>query len=163
MSSHNAQPELSAVIRDLQARGIAVPKGNLRLDQYGDSESLSAELIGLIQAGKKRAGSSLLWSYDFDQEALPKANDIGIVLSHDHQPTVLTRVCSVTTVAFDEVTSEYAALEGEGDLSLAHWRKVHWRYFSRECRRIGREASEKMLVVCEVFEVLLIVPTDPAA
>jgi len=34
----------------------------------------------------------------------------------------------------------------------------HWRFFSRECRRIGREPSEDMPVVCSVFELLAAVP-----
>ncbi len=162
MPSNGAPPSLDSVIRNLQARGIEVPSGNLRLDGYGDSPQLSAELIELIRAGKKQAGSSLRWSYDFDREALPKAGDIGIVLTHDHKPAVLTRVRSVTILPFDEVTAAYATLEGEGDLSLAYWRKVHWRYFSKECRRIAREPAKSMPVVCEIFEVLRSLREDSA-
>jgi hypothetical protein len=33
-------------------------------------------------------------------------------------------------------------------------RDAHWRFFSRECRRIGREPDLRMPVVCEQFEVV---------
>lgn len=57
---------------------------------------------------------------------------------------------------YNEVTAEYAAIEGEGDGSLEYWRSAHWAFFSRECKRIGREPVETMPVVCSVFELLSI-------
>ena len=65
---------------------------------------------------------------------------------------------SVEIVPFNEVTAEYAAIEGEGDGSLDYWRRTHEAFFSRECKRIGRQPSENMPVVCCVFEVLNVVP-----
>jgi uncharacterized protein YhfF len=59
---------------------------------------------------------------------------------------------------FDQVTAEYAAIEGEGDGSLEYWRDAHWRFFSRECARLGREPTTDMLVVCAVFELLACAP-----
>ena len=73
-------------------------------------------------------------------------------------PALITRITSVAVVPYAEVTPEYAAIEGEGDGSLAYWRDAHWAFFSRECARIGRAPSEAMPVVCSVFEVLAIVP-----
>ena len=57
-----------------------------------------------------------------------------------------------------EVSAEYAAIEGEGDGSLAYWRDGHWRFFSRECKRIGKEPAQTMPVICNVFEVLHVLP-----
>jgi uncharacterized protein YhfF len=54
----------------------------------------------------------------------------------------------------DAVDAAFAADEGEGDGSLAFWRRVHDAYFARECRRIGREPALDMPVVCERFAVL---------
>jgi hypothetical protein len=42
----------------------------------------------------------------------------------------------VATVPFEEVSEEFAAIEGEGDGSLRYWREVHWTYFGRVCKRI---------------------------
>jgi uncharacterized protein YhfF len=60
----------------------------------------------------------------------------------------------VVIVPFEEVGEEFAAAEGEGDGSLQYWRECHWAYFERECKRIGREPSPRMLIVCERFEVI---------
>jgi hypothetical protein len=48
-----------------------------------------------------------------------------------------------------------------GDGSLEHWRREHWRFFSRECARIGRQPGPDMPVVCTSFEVLHVVPLSP--
>lgn len=56
-------------------------------------------------------------------------------------------------VRFEEVDEEHARLEGEGDLSLAHWRQVHRRFFS-ETGTHGRDFTDDMPVVLERFEVI---------
>lgn len=71
---------LDDIIAVLQERGIQLPKGAVRIGCFGDSEALSESLIGLILAGSKRATRSLLWSYEFDGDAVPKLEDIEIVL-----------------------------------------------------------------------------------
>ena len=70
---------------------------------------------------------------------------------------------SLSIVPYNEVTAEYAAIEGEGDGSLEYWRRAHWNFFSRECKRIGREPTESMSVICSVFEVLHVLPPPSEA
>jgi uncharacterized protein YhfF len=55
---------------------------------------------------------------------------------------------------FDDVTAEFAAIEGEGDGSLAYWREAHIDFFTRECQRLGRTFDLRMPVVCEQFRVV---------
>ena len=55
---------------------------------------------------------------------------------------------------YEEVTREFAAIEGEGDKSLNYWRNAHWAYYGRECARIGRSPTKRMLVVCEQFAMI---------
>jgi uncharacterized protein YhfF len=125
------------------------------VDGYGDSEELSSELLALIRSGRKRAGTGLLWAYQHDGQHIAQTGDIEIVVDHLNVPVMVTRVVSSERMAFNQVTAEYAALEGEGDGSLAHWRKAHWNFFGRECQRIGREPTETMPVICTVFEVVI--------
>jgi uncharacterized protein YhfF len=142
------------VADELSARGITLPEGRIFLDRFGDSPELSQSLIDLIRTGSKRAGASLLWGHEHEGEPVPSVGDIGIVLDHLDQPTLVTRVTSVEVCEFEQVTEKFAALEGEGDLSLNWWRKAHWEFFSRECASIGRTPDRSMQVVCVAFEVL---------
>jgi len=159
----NDTVSIEAVLRRLHALGITLPPGNIRIDGYGDSEALSESLLALIRNGTKRAGTGLLWLHEHENDPPAKPGDIEIVITHKGEPSIVTRIVSVTIVPYSAVTAEYAAIEGEGDGSLEYWRQAHWAYFSRECKRIGREPSESMPVVCCVFEVLHVLPIQPAA
>ena len=156
-------PSVASLIGKLGMSGIALPPGPVRVDGYGDSEALSESLLALIRSGRKRAGTGLVWAYEFDGEEISRTGDIEIVIDYLNEPALVTRITSAKVVPYDEVTAEYAAIEGEGDGSLEYWRKAHWAFFSRECERIGREASETMPVVCSIFEVLNVVPPKSAA
>lgn len=151
-------PPVADLLAKLQAMGVAVPAGPVRADGYGDSPELSAALLALIRAGRKRAGTSLWWAMEAEGEGLPQVGQIEIVVDHLNEPALVTRITRVETVPFNEVTAEYAAIEGEGDGSLAYWREAHWAFFSRECQRIGHEPTATMPVVCSVFEVVSVLP-----
>lgn len=155
-------PALATVLAKLAAIGIDVPPGRVGLDTYGDTPELSNELVALIREGRKRAGTSLLWAHEFEREPLPEVGDVDVVVDHEGEPVAVTRVTSVFVAAFDEVDADYAALEGEGDGSLAHWRAAHWDVFGRECARIGRVPAEDMPVVCCAFELLAVVAAAEA-
>lgn len=154
-------PSVESVVAKLGERGIVLPPGPVRVDGYGDSEALSEALLALIRSGRKRAGTGLLWAYELEAEPLPRQGDIEVVIDHRHEPVLVTRLTSVEIVPYAEVSAEYAATEGEGDGSLDYWRKAHWAYFSRECKRIGREPAQTMPVICSVFELLNVVPPQP--
>ncbi len=156
-------PSIESLVAKLAGYGITLPPGPVHADGYGDSAELSASLLDLIRVGRKRAGTCLLWAYEHDGEHIARVGDIEIVVDHLQQPALVTRIVSSAVIPFDEVTAEYAALEGEGDGSLEYWRKAHWAFFSRECKRIGRVPEESMPVVCCVFEVLDAVPPQGPA
>lgn len=157
-----ALPLVAEVVAKLRARGIALPPGPVRVDGYGDSPELSASLLALIREGRKRAGTSLLWAIEAEGEAVPQVGQVEIVLDHQNQAALITRITQVQVVPYNQVTAEYAAIEGEGDGSLEYWRVAHWAFFSRECERIGREPTEAMPVVCSVFEVLNVIHPQAA-
>lgn len=107
-------PPTATVLSKLQALGITLPPGPVRLDGYGDSATLSEELLDLIRQGRKRAGTSLLWALEAENEQLPRAGDIEVVLDHRNEPALITRIGQVNVVPYSDVSSEYAAIEGEG-------------------------------------------------
>ena len=155
-------PPVADLVAKLRAQGIALPPGPVRADGYGDSPELSELLLALIREGRKRAGTSLLWSIEAENGAIPRVGEIEIVVDHRNEPSLITSITRVEVLAFSQVTPEYAAIEGEGDGSIEYWRKAHWAFFSRECKRIGREPSLSMPVVCAVFEVLNVLPHEAA-
>lgn len=55
---------------------------------------------------------------------------------------------------FKEITEEEARLEGEGDLSLDYWRKVHEQFFRTEYEEKEKKFSEEIPVIFERFEVI---------
>jgi uncharacterized protein YhfF len=149
-------PTIAEFIAKLRSTGIELPDGPVRTDQFGDSAELSTELLSLIIHGNKRGGAGLLWAYEYDQEATAQVGDIVIVLDHLHNPRVITKTTGVEIVPFSEVSAEFATREAEGDGSLEYWRTEHWRFFQRECARIGRVIDKSMPVVCESFDVIKI-------
>jgi len=104
----------------------------------------------------------LLWAHEAEGEEIAAVGDLEIVVDHFNEPTLVTRTTNVEVVPFARVSAAFASREGEGDLTLNHWRKVHWAFFSRECARIGREPSEAMPVVCVSFEVMHVLPISTA-
>ena len=131
-----------------------MPEGRVFIDSFGDSRALSEELLARIRTGDKRAGASLLWAHEHEGDPAPAPGSIGIVVDWDGAPAFVTRIVRTDVVPFGEVSAEFAMLEGEGDRSLAYWRQVHWAFFERECRRIGRKPTWDMPVVCCTFSVL---------
>ena len=156
----NPLPTAESLVAKLSAVGIALPVGTVRVGAFGDSPALSAALLALIRLGHKRAGTGLLWAYEADGESIPVIGEVEIVVDHHNEPSIVTRTTNVQVIPFAAVTAEYAAIEGEGDGSLAYWREAHWAFFSRECQQLGRTPDESMLVVCGIFEVLDVLSTE---
>ncbi len=99
---------------------------------------------------------------EHDGDTLPQVGDIEIVVDHQFEPALVTRITRVEVLPFNQVSAEYATIEGEGDGSLESWHDGHWRFFSRECARIGRDPTQDMPVVCSVFELVASVPQSAA-
>lgn len=120
---------------------------------FGDSPEQSDELLALVLGGDKTATAGALWDYEAAGEALPSVGTLGIVLDGEGHPRALIVTTAVDVVAFDQVSEEFARLEGEGDLSLAYWREEHERFFTTVAGH-DKGFSPEMPVVCERFELV---------
>lgn len=116
--------------------------------QMGDSQELANELATLIVKGMKTASCGSFASYQ-QEESTAKIGSYNIILDGQNVPVCVIRLVSMRLVRFCDVTEEFARKEGEGDLSLAYWRKEHQRFFTRE-----GSFSEDMELVAEEFEVV---------
>lgn len=145
---------IEGLVAEVEREGFVFPPGRITRGEFGDSKELSTRLLSLIHDGGKRATAGLLWDFEAEAEPLPAPGDIEIALNHAGRPAVVLRITAVEVVPYEEVTAEFAAKEGEGDLSLTYWREAHWDFFSRLCKRLDRKPSASMPVVCTSFEVL---------
>lgn len=121
---------------------------------FGDSQALSDALAMLVVAGVKRATAAAVWPVEAQGKRLPAPGALSVVTNWAGKPLCVIETLAVDVVPFHRVTAEFAALEGEGDGSLAFWREAHRPYFARECARAGRSFAEDMPVACERFRVV---------
>ena len=127
---------------------------------FGDSEALASELAALVLSGVKCATTGAVWSYEAEGKRLPVPGDQSIVTNWAGEPLCVIETTRVDLVPFNEVSAEFAAVEGEGDGSLSYWMEGHRRDIIRECSRAGRDFDESMLVACARFKVVY-QPTAP--
>ena len=120
---------------------------------FGETPEQADELLALVLAGTKTATSSAAWDYDTEDEPLPEAGTLSIILDGRGHPRALIETTAVATVPFDEVDEEHAFLEGEGDRSLTHWREVHEQFFTEHADH-GRGFARDMPLVLERFRVV---------
>lgn len=121
---------------------------------FDDNEASANALADLVVAGVKRATAGLIWSIESAGGSPPKPGALSVVTYWDGRPACVIETIEVDVLPFEQVTAEFAAIEGEGDGSLEYWRRAHWAYFGRECARVGRERSLTMPVACERFNVI---------
>ena len=110
------------------------------------------ELARLTRDGIKTATASAGPLYELEGEPLPQAGEYSVILDSRDEAVCVIRTTRVYTVPFDQVSEEQAYREGEGDRTLAYWRRVHERFFRNELSEAGLEFSPSMPVVCEEFE-----------
>ncbi|MDT0201125.1 ASCH domain-containing protein [Nocardioides sp. AE5] len=121
---------------------------------FGADPETADELVELVLDGTKTATASAL--RDYGEEELPRTGNLSIILDGSGRPRVLIATTGVRVVPFGTVDEEHARREGEGDLSLAHWREVHRAFFAETAAITGAEpeVTDETMVVLEEFEVV---------
>jgi uncharacterized protein YhfF len=140
--------------RFVKASGGIDPARFYEAFYFGDNEQLATSLAALVLDGTKRATAGAAWSFEAEGKRAPRQGDLSVVTSWAGTPLCVIETTRVDIVPFDEVGAEFAATEGEGDGSLAYWRRGHTEYLTRECARLGRVFTGSMPVACERFKVI---------
>ncbi|AHG22301.1 RNA-binding protein [Chania multitudinisentens RB-25] len=91
---------------------------------FGDTEQLADDLAKRVLEGGKTATCSNL-----DGEAIPQPGDIFVVVDGKNAPVCAIELTAVEMSTYEQVGADHALAEGEGDGSLAYWRKEHKRFF----------------------------------
>ncbi|MFK3869825.1 ASCH domain-containing protein [Pseudoalteromonas rhizosphaerae] len=123
---------------------------------FCDNQIDADECAALVLKGIKQATTTSLYWFEHSKEALPKVGDLAIFTNWHGEPLGIIKTTNVAIVPYNEITAEYAALEGEGDKSLHYWRKVHWTYYQRELAETKFERSNMMPLVCEQFKLVYV-------
>jgi uncharacterized protein YhfF len=117
-----------------------------------DNEKDSKSCLKLVLSGKKRATSHSLLGLQLRNEPLPRIGDFTIFTDWKGNAKCVVRTVAVRLKPFFSIRESYAKIEGEGDRSLAYWKKTHWDYYTRELEPYDRVPRDSMIVVCEIFE-----------
>ena len=125
----------------------------LQISMFGD-ESSCDELVALIASGKKTAGSSLLKDYLSCDEQPPEVGRISLVVDSKGQPVCIIEITDVIQYAFKDVSEAIAMAEGEGDLSVEYWKKVHADFFNESKEALAIDSLDDEIIVTEFFKVI---------
>ena len=124
----------------------AVPERyrSLRSFAFGDGPALADKLLDLVLKGVKTATCSTE-----DEPNTSTQGERWIVLDGRGMPRCVIETTEVTYRRYNEVDAAFAHDEGEGDRSLAYWRKAHRDYFGRQGK-----FSEDVMLMCERFRLV---------
>jgi uncharacterized protein YhfF len=111
-------------------------------------------LIRLYRQGKKTAGSSLVEDFASAGEPLPKVGNYWIILDSRSRPQFLVKTIRIEINLFGRIPAAVARAEGEGDLTVSCWQKVHRKAFLPFLAQWGIEDLDRAEVITEHFEIL---------
>ena len=121
---------------------------------FGSDAAEADSLLELVLAGRKTATSSAAAPYPVRGESVPAPGDLSIILDGAGRPRALIVTTAIEVVPYSAVDAAHAAAEGEGDLSLEHWRAVHAPFFAGELADVGLAFDDDTEVVLERFRLL---------
>jgi uncharacterized protein YhfF len=119
---------------------------------FGDSPELADELAELVLAGKKRA---TCWAASEGPKT--RVGQRWVVLDGSGVAVAVIETIELRQRRFYAVDAAFAYEEGEGDRTLAFWRRAHRSYFGRQ----GTFAAD-MLLYCERFRLVARIDADAA-
>jgi uncharacterized protein YhfF len=118
---------------------------------FGDSPALADELLELVLAGRKTA---TCWAVSEGDKGV-EAGKRWIVKDGRGRPRAILETVEVERRRFEGIDERFAFDEGEGDRSLAYWRRAHTNYFTRR-----GEFHPGMEVYCERFRLVEVIERE---
>ena len=121
---------------------------------FCDNEKDADECAELVVKGIKQATATSLWWYEKNNETLPKVGDQYVVTNWNGYAKAVIETIKIEQIPYNQMTAEFAEIEGEGDKSLEYWKRVHEAYYKREMEPHGDKFDENMIIVCEYFKTI---------
>lgn len=101
-------------------------------------------LVNLVLSGKKVATTCL-----YKKQNIPTIGEESIIHFDNEKDACVVRTKQYCVLKFKDMTEDLARLEGEGDLSLEYWRRVHIEFF----KSFYKEFNDETEIIFEIFEV----------
>ena len=116
------------------------------------------KLAALVVRGEKTLTCSLKILYEYEDEELPSLHKdkYDVVLNGRDEPVCIIKTKKIYEIKFSEADESIAIKEGEGDKTLAYWKKSHREFFENELKKFGKTFEEDMLIVVEEFECVYV-------
>jgi uncharacterized protein YhfF len=111
---------------------------------FGDGPELADRLAELVLQGRKRA---TCWAAS--EGPLTHIGKRMVMRDGSGTAKAIIETVELTQRRFSDVDEAFAFDEGEGDRTLAYWRRAHRNYFGRR----GQFAPD-MLLYCERFRLV---------
>ncbi|VSM21500.1 acetyltransferase [Streptococcus pneumoniae] len=108
-------------------------------------------LADLVFKGEKTATASAYDRYVLEDEPLPQVGTFDVILDSQNQAVCIVEITKVSVELFNQVSAQHAFKEGEGDKSLAYWRRVHEDFFTDCLGEVGLTFTPESKVVLEEF------------
>lgn len=102
------------------------------------------KLISLVLKGQKRATS-----YLYKEEDIPVIGEESIIHFDNEKDACIVKTINYKILKFKDIKEEDAILEGEWDLSLDYWKKVHEEFFKTQKKNFTIEDK----IIFEEIEV----------
>ncbi len=109
----------------------------------------------LVLAGHKRATATSLAELEIAGEPLPQVGDYAIVTDWSGKAQAIIQTTSLSIRKFGDIDGDFAAKEGEGDLTLKWWREAHEGYYKRVLAGSRYVVDDELEIACEQFELVL--------
>ena len=121
---------------------------------FCDNQKDADECAELVVKGIKQATATSLWWYEKNNEKLPQIGNQYVVTNWSGYARAIVEVIKVEQTPYNQITADFAEIEGEGDKSLHYWKRVHEAYYKREMEPHGDHFDENMIIVCEYFKTI---------
>ena len=157
--SSNVDRYWSQYVESLPATAVR-PVGYADSYYFGMNPDDARKISELVLNGTKTATGDLQWVYEAEGRPIPKPGDLCVVTNGHDDPVCIIETLEVQVIPYDEVGEDFAYEGGEGDRSLADWRRIYWDFIVSECAQIGRPPSKKAPLVMERFCVVYSHPPE---
>lgn len=137
--------------------GWEPPSRNLVVFAFGHGAEMASRLAHLVTCGTKRGTAGWVTALERSGDAIPVPGLISLVTDGFGVPRCAICTLEVRRIRFADVDKEFAALEGEGDLTLEDWRQGHQQFFGAEADKLKLVFDDDQLILLERFRVIHVV------